>query len=112
MTDSDYAEYCKSRTCGSEQIKGGRDQFCFCVRDHIRCLDGHFASLQDKCDTANALEGTYAELCPELCAALPRITPRPAAAETASGGVVVSPQLILVLMLMLMSFAVSASMSL
>lgn len=77
VTDSDYAEYCKSRACGSEHIKGGKDQFCFCVRDHFKCLDGHFGSLADKCDATNALEGTYADLCPDLCAALPRITPRP-----------------------------------
>lgn len=82
-TDADFADACRSLECGSEHIKGGKDQFCFCVRDHIKCLDGHFGSLADKCDATNALEGTYADLCPDLCAALPRITPRP---QVASGG--------------------------
>lgn len=59
------------RECTSDNIKSGKDQFCLCVREHIRCLNGTMAeSVQTKCNASNVIDGTYAAVCPEVCAAL------------------------------------------
>jgi len=60
--------------CTTSNSKGGQVEFCLCVRDHIRCLNGTFGSLSAKCDAGNVLDGTYAAVCPELCASLSTVT--------------------------------------
>jgi hypothetical protein len=43
--------------CAASNRKGGKDEFCLCVREHIRCLNGTLTSLTSKCDSYNVIDG-------------------------------------------------------
>jgi hypothetical protein len=62
--------------CGSKDLAGGASQYCECVREHFKCAreiqcTGPSEAL---CDANDALGGSYAQHCPELCAAFLKAT--------------------------------------